>query len=111
MKQFSHNSINVFIPETVLEKSRGLLGQENLLQKGWLLIPHCNWVHSFFMQNPIKLYFLDSSFCIVNVVSELLPNRLSPLVIKAAHTLETPLDTVDNDVSNEAQFFQEVLRT
>ncbi len=111
MKQFSYSGLIIYIPETILEKSRGILWQESLLDSGCMLFPNCNWVHSFFIQNPIKLYFLDKSFSVVNSIRMFTPNHFSPLVFSAHYTLETSLSFDENRLPELLLYFQQTLST
>jgi uncharacterized membrane protein (UPF0127 family) len=111
MKYYQSTEFSLYIPETLLEKTQGLLFREHLLNNGCLLLTHCNCVHSFFMKNPIKLYFLSSSFEILKVVDNFPINSLSPFVFSASYTLETVLGFDLTKVNNRSAIFQEVLST
>ncbi len=111
MKQFFNSGLKIYIPETIFEKSRGILWHESLLDSGCMLFPKCNWVHSFFLQNPIRLYFLDESFSVVNSLAKFPPNRFSPWIFGACYTLETSLDFDENCLQELLHYFQQTLST
>ncbi len=81
------------------------------MDNGCMLFPRCNWVHSYFLKNPIKLYFLSSDFSLVTQVDPFLPNRFSPWVFKASYTLETSVHFPEDRLPELCSIFQEILRT
>lgn len=92
MKHIQLNSCSLFVADSILDKTRGVIGRESLLTNGLLLIPNCNWVHSFFIQNPLRIYFLSEDYLSLLDTIELNPNHFSRLHWNATHTLETSLD-------------------
>ncbi|MDQ3098412.1 MAG: DUF192 domain-containing protein [bacterium] len=111
MKRYSSSDVTVYVPITIIEKTRGILFQEDLLNNGCMLFTHCNWVHSFFLKNPIKLYFLDRSLGVVRIVADFSPNRLSPIVFNASYTVETAIDFDLLHIENFPSHFKQALRT
>ena len=74
-------------------RSKGLLGREGLAPGGGLWIVPCESVHTFFMQFPIDLVYIDRSNRIKKLRSNVPPWRLS--VCLSAHSiLELPPGTI-----------------
>ena len=74
-------------------RSKGLLGRKGLAPGGGLWIVPCESVHTFFMQFPIDLIYIDRSKRIKKVRSSVPPWRLS--VCLSAHSiLELPAGTI-----------------
>jgi uncharacterized protein len=99
MRSLKKNGATLYIAESFLDRMRGLIGREALLESGGLLLTDCNWVHSFLMKNSVDLYFVDSSYTVVSSVFQLNPFRFSPPVLKARHVLEVKsgLSRVDSE--------------
>jgi len=94
MKQIKVDSHIFYIAETILDKTQGIIGREKLIEGGVLVIPDCNWVHTFFISLPLYVYFVSNDYSRVILAPTLSPFRLSPWVIDATHVIEAaqPLD-------------------
>ncbi len=69
-------------------RARGLLGTKELAsEEACWLIP-CNSVHTFGMNYPIDVYFLNKKNEIISMIQNMKPNRVSPVVWKAHSVLE-----------------------
>ncbi len=66
---------------------RGLLGRAPLSENQGILITPCAQVHTFGMQYPLDVIFIDKTGRIMKCVSNLKPNRIA-VSIKAYQTLE-----------------------
>jgi uncharacterized membrane protein (UPF0127 family) len=73
--------------ETYFERVRGLLGTANLREGHGLLIKPCNSIHTFFMQMPIDVLFLDSKNNVIRLKPHMKPGRLSTC-LRATSVLE-----------------------
>ena len=67
---------------------RGLMFKKAIDDQQGLLIPFCNWIHTFFMNFPIDVIYLASDYRIVDISSDVKPWRLCKPRFKAAHVLE-----------------------
>jgi hypothetical protein len=103
MRTISAEHGKIYIATSLWEKTRGVIGNEHLLTRGFFVIPHCNWVHGFFLHSPIYVYFLSASYTDCIHACTLAPNSFSPFVFKAQHVLESR-----TQISNDA--FIEILR-
>jgi uncharacterized membrane protein (UPF0127 family) len=77
------------------KRNKGLLGRERLAAGGGLWIVPCESVHTFFMQFPIDLVYLDRKHTIKKVKSAVGPWRLSAC-LSAHSVLELPAGTIRN---------------
>ena len=59
------------------EKRKGLLGREGLEPGRGLLIPGCRSIHTFFMQFPIDVVYLDDGMKVCRIRKAMKPFRLS----------------------------------
>jgi len=69
-----------------LARARGLIGSDGTYA---LLIPHCNWIHTWFMRFPIDVYYLGRRGEVIKKVT-VGPGRFTRPVRGAAAVLEVP---------------------
>lgn len=67
----------------------GLIGTKNLKDRG-LMIPRCNWIHTFFMSIPIDVVYLDQKGIVRKIDSHLKPWKLAAPVFSARDVVELP---------------------
>jgi len=80
IKRVSENSQSIILPQVWLARNfwqrlRGLLSRPALSAKQGLLISPCRRIHTFGMQYPLDIVFIDSRGSITNICSSLRPNR------------------------------------
>lgn len=63
--------------ETFFERSKGLLGCENLKEGHGMLITPCNSIHTFFMKIPLDVIYLGKDNRIISMKQNIKPQRLS----------------------------------
>jgi hypothetical protein len=61
----------------ILERMKGLLGSPPLADSEGLLIKPCSSVHTFAMQYPIDLIFINNRWQIIKTVAKLKPWRVA----------------------------------
>jgi uncharacterized membrane protein (UPF0127 family) len=76
-------------------RNKGLLGRKGLSPGGGLWILPCESVHTFWMQFPIDLVYLDRKKRIKKLRSDVHPWRLSAC-LSAYSILELPSGTIRN---------------
>jgi hypothetical protein len=81
----------IYFLDSLWERTRGVIGRDTLLDMGVVILPSCNWVHTFFVRRSLQLFFLNREFEIVRHVGEMRPFRFSPYVYEAFYTLECSL--------------------
>ena len=74
--------------DTAAARSKGLLGRESMAADEGLWIEPCPMIHTFFMNFPIDVLFLDSDLRVRRVIEDLRPWRVSPWVWAARSVLE-----------------------
>lgn len=72
------------------ERRRGLLRRSSLTEGEGLIICPCKGVHSFGMKFPIDVAYVSRDGKVIHIISPLFPNRLGPLMLRAAWVLELP---------------------
>jgi uncharacterized membrane protein (UPF0127 family) len=84
----------VTVAESLLARTRGLLGTDALPEGHGLFIRRCNWVHSLFMRYALDLVFVDRTGRVMRTVADFAPWWFSPFVSGAADVLELPAGTL-----------------
>jgi uncharacterized protein len=79
-----------------LARTRGLLGKKSFPAGQALIIAPCNSIHTFFMQFPIDVLFLDKDGYVVAAISSMQPYRISSLYYKAVSVVELPSGTISS---------------
>lgn len=103
---------NLTIAESYSERTRGLLGRQNIEAAEGLLIRDCNWIHMFFMNFPIDVVFLkkkcgtvaeqtlnEDVYKVVKIMENIKPWRISSPVFRADSVLEIKSETSKNIIS------------
>lgn len=81
------------VADSAAKRNKGLLGRKGLDAGEGLWIVPCESVHTFFMQFPIDLVYLDRKNVIRKVCESVQPWRLS-LCLSAHSILELPSGTI-----------------
>ncbi len=85
---FGHDiQLSIQITETFIERNRGLLALDELMEGQGLLITPCRSVHTFGMSYALDLIYLNKGLKIVKIVENILVNRMS-FALFAHSTLE-----------------------
>jgi uncharacterized membrane protein (UPF0127 family) len=83
---------------TMTERRRGLIGSPPL-EPGQALIIIGGWqVHTFRMDFPIDVVFCNKKWIVKHVVSEMVPNRVSRVVVGARYAIELPAGSVPENL-------------
>ncbi len=72
---------------------KGLLGRPGLAPGQGLVIKPCQGVHTWFMAFPIDVLHVDGEGVVREIVAEMPPNRVGPVVWKAKYVVELPAGT------------------
>ena len=78
-----------FLAQSIYKRIKGLLGTSKLDEGSALLIPDCRQVHTFFMNYPIDVIFLDSKNKILKIQT-LKPWKISSWLYKSQKVIEVP---------------------
>lgn len=85
---------NVLIAGTIWTRLRGLLGKKEFKPGSTLIIKPCNSVHTFFMQFPIDVLFVDHQDKIIKIIPQMPPWRITSIYFNAAYAIEFPANTI-----------------
>jgi uncharacterized membrane protein (UPF0127 family) len=86
----------------ILERMKGLLGSPPLNSDEALLIKPCSSIHTFAMQYPIDLVFLDHQWKVIKTVANLRPWRIAAAPA-AGMVLELPVGSLERLQLTEGQ--------
>lgn len=78
----------VLVPETFLERAKGLLGARGDDHPG-MVFRRCSMIHMFGMRRPLDVIFLDDNETVIKVIDVLKPWKIGGCW-RSAHTLELP---------------------
>lgn len=87
---------NTVVADTVFRRIKGLLGRKDFIKGEALVIKPCNSIHTFFMQFPIDVLFVDKHNQVIKVISSLKPFRLTYIYFDAAFVIELPVGTTQS---------------
>ncbi len=89
-------SEDLSVANTPFARIKGLLGKKSLGHGQALLIKPCNSIHTFFMNFPIDVIFIDKNNRVVKTISSLKPYRLSAIYFKAYSVIELPVGVIQS---------------
>jgi uncharacterized protein len=84
------------VAETGLTRIVGLLGESELLPGDGLLIVPSQSIHTWGMQFPIDIAFLDNEWKVIAIRPDMRPFRMTRMFWKAAAVLELPSGRLDS---------------
>ncbi|MBM3249956.1 MAG: DUF192 domain-containing protein [Candidatus Omnitrophica bacterium] len=96
----------VEIADTTLRRVKGLLGRKGLNKGQALVIRPCNSIHTFFMQFPIDVLFMDKNNRVVRALPEVKPWRLSAVYFAATYTIELPAGAIRESRTQEGDLLE-----
>jgi uncharacterized membrane protein (UPF0127 family) len=87
---------SVEIADTRAARRRGLLGRASFPSQSAMVLTSCNAVHTFFMQFPIDIAFVDAGGGVVKIVRDLPPWRIA-VAPRAWTTIEFASGELDSN--------------
>lgn len=91
IKNITKNKIivdNGYMANTFLTRLKGLLGKREIEDNEGICIYPCKSVHTFFMQFPIDIVFIDRDNKIIHITENLRHYRISKYVKNAEYVIE-----------------------
>jgi len=82
------------VADTFLARMTGLLNRRSLEKGEALVITRCQSIHMFFMRFAIDAIFVDQNNCVVGLVNNIKPFRLSRIFFGARYVIEIPVGTI-----------------
>ena len=82
--------------DSFLSRAKGLLGRKSIEPDQALVITRCNSIHMFFMQFAIDAIFVNAQGCVVGLVENIKPNRMSKIFWNASFVVELKAGVIKN---------------
>ncbi len=94
----------VLVTQTLKQRIIGLMFSDELPSQaeGFLISPG-NSIHTFFMNYPLDLVFLDKKFKVVKVIKNMKPWRMTLIYLRSSHVLEIKSGTVNLTINKGDQ--------
>ena len=92
---------DVIVADTPYKRIHGLLGKKEFKKGEALILKPCNSIHTFFMQFPIDVLFVDKNNRAIKAISGLGPFRLTNIYFHARFAIELPADTIKSTLTCE----------
>lgn len=89
-----------------LSRLKGLMFKKELKKGEALIIKPCNSIHTFFMNFPIDVVFMNKNDKVVKVIERMKPYRISKIYFKANYVIELPVDTIKSSKTAEGDIIE-----
>lgn len=98
------------VAATAVQRVKGLLGRECLEDGQGLLFKNCSSLHTFFMQFPIDILYIDKRGKVLKAAPSVRPFKLVAAPFKAHYALELPVGAIKDSatrVGDHLDFIEE----
>lgn len=85
---------NAIIADTIFKRMKGLLGYKEIKKGNALILNPCNSIHTFFMQFPIDVLFLNKNNQVIKIIYSIKPFRLTNIYLSSKIAIEFPSGTI-----------------
>ncbi len=91
---------NILVAESFYSKLKGLMGKSTLGKDTAIFFKGCPSVHTFFMQFPIDVVFLDKNMVVTSITESLKPWRCTkPFQFKNYYCIELYSNNISKKIS------------
>lgn len=87
------------LADSFMERALGLMFSKDLGNRDALIIEPTNSIHTFFMNYPIDVIFINSDYKVVKVFRKLKPWRMTRMYFTASKAIELMGGTLEEDIS------------
>jgi uncharacterized membrane protein (UPF0127 family) len=84
---------------TAAQRVKGLLGRDSLAGGEGLLFKGCSSLHTFFMQFPIDIVFIDKQGKVLKSVRDVRPFKIVMAPFRSYYALELPVGSIDGSTT------------
>jgi uncharacterized membrane protein (UPF0127 family) len=85
---------NVKVADTFFSRFIGWLGKKDVGENEVLLLQSCNCIHTLGMRITIDVVFIDSKGCVLYMMDQMRPWRISPVIWQAKSVMEMRAGTI-----------------
>lgn len=93
----------VHVAKTIWARTRGLLGTQSLPKRECLWIHKCNSIHTWFMNYPIDVIFVDKELKVIKTYKNLKPWKITFPKFNASSVFEMQAGWLDNNCPQEGE--------
>ncbi len=90
---------DVIIANTIFKRAKGLLGKKEFKKGQALILKPSNSIHTFFMNFPIDVLFVDKDNRVLKALSSVKPFRLTSIYFQASFVIELPSGTIQSTLT------------
>jgi uncharacterized membrane protein (UPF0127 family) len=111
--------INITKNKIIAQKSRiarntftrfiGLMGRKSLVTGEALVLYPCSGIHTYFMRFSIDCIFLDQNNCVIHIIRNLKPWKITPIIHNSRTVIELPgnsLSELDAELGDKIYKFK-----
>jgi uncharacterized membrane protein (UPF0127 family) len=84
---------------TAVQRVKGLLGRDCLADGQGLLFRGCSSLHTFFLQFPVDIVFLDKQGKVLKSARDVKPFKVVMAPFRAYYALELPVGAIDGSAT------------
>ena len=98
------------VAATAVQRVKGLLGRECLADGQGLLFKSCSSLHTFFMQFPIDIVYMDKDGKVLKSARAVKPFKFVMAPLRAYYALELPVGAINQSatrVGDSLRFIEE----
>jgi uncharacterized membrane protein (UPF0127 family) len=94
----------VIVSTSMKQRIVGLIFSDEIPSQaeGYLISPG-NSIHTFFMNYPLDLVFLDKNFKVIKIIKNMKPWRMTLIYLRSSHVLEIKSGTVNLSINQGEQ--------
>lgn len=89
--------------KSITQRMLGLMFSKSIPNGDALWIRPCNSIHTFFMNYPIDVLFIDKNLRVIKIYENLKPWRITPIHFRCASVLELSGGVLDGKVHVDEQ--------
>lgn len=98
-------SDNCLMAATFFARFKGLMGKKIFKDGDALIIKPCNSIHTFFMNFPIDVIFVDNDWKAIYMMESFIPWKLSKIIPRSRAVIELPPGTIQKSGSSLGDVF------
>ncbi|MHB1457902.1 MAG: DUF192 domain-containing protein [Armatimonadota bacterium] len=79
---------------SLMSQLKGLIGRRKFENGSAMIFPGCKQIHTFFMQFPIDILFVDKNRKVIKIIEKFQPGKISAYIGDSADVIELPSHTI-----------------
>jgi len=91
-------TIELEFRNSFFQKLQGLLGKTSIKSTEGIVLTKCKQIHTFGMKFPIDIVVLDKDFKIIDFISDLKANKISPYYRRSYYIIELATNSYNKNL-------------